>query len=212
MDTFERIATYRVIPIVTLEDPEKILPLADTLTECGLPLAEITFRTEAGIEAIKLLGKHRPDFLTGAGTLLTPDQVNMASDHGAKFGVSPGFKEQVIQAALDTGFPFAPGILTPSEVEAALDMNITVLKFFPAEASGGAGLLRSMSAPYAHLGLRFIPTGGINTGNLQSYLDLPQVLACGGSWIASRDDISAGNWDRICSRCRDITGKKSNPE
>ena len=206
MEIFDLIARYRVIPVITLEDPEKALPLADTLTECGLPLAEITFRTEAGIEAIRLLGRHRPDFLTGAGTLLTPDQVNLASDHGARFGVSPGFKEHVIRAALDIGFPFAPGILTPSEIEAALDMNISVLKFFPAEAAGGANLLKNISTPYAHLGLRYIPTGGINTGNLKSYLDLPQVLACGGSWIATRDDISAGNWDRICSRCREISG------
>ena len=204
MEIFDLLATYRVIPIITIEDPAKALPLADTLTECGLPLAEITFRTEAGIEAIRLLGRERPDFLVGAGTILTPDQLNMASDHGAKFGVAPGFKENVIQAAMDIGFPFAPGIMTPSEIEAALEMDIKVLKYFPAEAVGGTSFLKSMSAPYSHLGIRYIPTGGINAGNLQSYLDLPQVLACGGSWMAAKDDIKAGNWDQIRSRCQNI--------
>lgn len=205
MKIFDQLAAYRVIPIITIDDPSKALPLADTLTECGLPLAEFTFRTEAGIEAIKILGRERPDFLVGAGTILTPEQVNMASDHGAKFGVAPGFKESVIQAALDIGFPFAPGIMTPSEIEAAIEMDISVLKFFPAEAAGGIKLLKSMSAPYAHLGIRYIPTGGINAGNLQSYLDLPQVLACGGSWMATKDDVVAGNWDQIRSMCRNIT-------
>jgi 2-dehydro-3-deoxyphosphogluconate aldolase/(4S)-4-hydroxy-2-oxoglutarate aldolase len=199
-----RIAELRVIPMIAIDDVEKAVPLADALIEARLPIVEITFRTEAGQAAIRTIAEQRPDCLLGAGTILTVDQLKAARDAGATFGVSPGLNPKVVAEAVRMGFPFSPGVMTPSDVEAALDVGLDVLKYFPAEAAGGVKMLKSLAGPYRHTGVRFIPTGGINTENFVEYLALDVVLAVGGSWIARRDDIAAGNWDRIKANCEAI--------
>lgn len=204
LSIYDKIGSLKVIPVITIEDPSKALALADALTMGGLPVAEITFRTAAAAEVIRIISRERPDFLVGAGTILTIETLKMAAECGAKFGVAPGFKEKIALAAMDLGFPFSPGIMTPSELEAAIDMDITVLKFFPAEAAGGSAMLRSLAAPFTHLGIRFIPTGGITPGTLRSYLEIPQVIAAGGSWIATKEDIATGDWERIKNNCLEI--------
>jgi len=193
-----------VVPVVAIEDAGAALPLADALIAGGLGIAEITFRTAAAGQVMETLRAERPDMLIGAGTILNVDDLRRARDCGAAFGVSPGFNPKIVAEAIELGFPFAPGVMTPSDVEAALDMGLTVLKYFPAEAAGGAKLLKSVAAPYAHLGVRFIPTGGINIDNAPTYLQSPWVLAVGGSWVAKRSDISEGNWDTIEANARAV--------
>lgn len=204
MEIYQQIARYRLIPVITIGDPEKALPLADALTEGGLPLAEVTFRTDAAATVIRTLVRERPGFLVGAGTILTVEQLNKAADLGAKFGVSPGFSAAVVQTALRRDFPFAPGVMTPTEVAAAVDAGARVLKFFPAETAGGPAMLKNISTPFAHLGIRYIPTGGISAAGVKSYLELPQVLAVGGSWIAPEKDIESGDWDAVRANCKRI--------
>lgn len=198
----DTMARCGVIPVIAIESPELALPLADVLSEGGLPVAEITFRTEAAGDSIRRLKKERPDLLLGAGTLLSVDHLLQARDAGAQFGVAPGFNPEVVQKANEIHFPFFPGVMTPSEIERGLAMDITTLKYFPAEASGGAGMLQAVSAPFAHLGVRFIPTGGVTIDNLAQYLGLPSVLAVGGTWIAPKDMISKGKWDAIRTNAR----------
>ena len=201
---FEKIGKLKVIPVITIEDPSKALALADALTAGGLPLAEITFRTNAAAEVMRIISRERPGFLVGAGTILTTENLKIAAGCGAQFGVAPGFKAKIALAAKDIGFPFAPGIMTPSEIEEAIDMGITVLKFFPAEAAGGSAMLRNLAGPFTHLGIRYLPTGGITPGTIRSYLEIPQVLASGGSWLATRQDIATGNWEKITNNCLEI--------
>jgi 2-dehydro-3-deoxyphosphogluconate aldolase/(4S)-4-hydroxy-2-oxoglutarate aldolase len=200
-ELYQTLKTYKVIPIIAIEQVESALPLADALLEGGLPVAEITFRTEAAARVMEKLAKERPELLIGAGTILTVDQVKKAKDCGATFGVAPGFNRKVAEEAIKQNFPFAPGIMTPSDVEAALDLGLKVLKFFPAEAAGGIDMLKSLVAPYAHMGIQFIPTGGINLLKAKDYLAIPQVIAVGGTWIARKEEISAGNWATIRERC-----------
>ena len=203
-EVHEKIGELAVVPIVAIDDADAAVPLADALIEGGLPIAEITFRTEAGAAVMKKLKDQRPEIMLGAGTILTVDNLRRARDCGATFGVSPGFNTKVVEEALKLGFPFSPGVMTPSDVEAALGMGLTVLKFFPAEACGGVKMLKALAGPYGHTGVKFIPTGGINAGNFLEYLDLDVVLAVGGSWVAKRDDIAAANWDKITANCRQI--------
>jgi len=206
-----RIAELGVVPMVAIDDADKALPLADTLIEAGLPIVEITFRTEAGQAAIRTIAENRPDCVLGAGTILTVDQVKAARDAGASFGVSPGLNPNVVAEAVRMGFPFSPGVMTPSDVEAALDMGLDVLKYFPAEAVGGVKVLKALTGPYKHTGVRFIPTGGINTRNFVEYLALDVVLAVGGSWLAPRGDVAAGNWDRIKANCQEVRAAMKGP-
>jgi 2-dehydro-3-deoxyphosphogluconate aldolase/(4S)-4-hydroxy-2-oxoglutarate aldolase len=186
-----------VVPVIAIESPDMSLPLADALIEGGLPVAEITFRTAAAAEVIKKLKKERPQLFLGAGTILSVENLVQAKEAGAVFGVAPGLNPQIVKKAVDIGFPFFPGVMTPSEVDQGLSYGIKVLKFFPSEASGGTSMLKAVSAPFGHLGIRFIPTGGINIKNLEDYLKMSQVIACGGTWVAKKDVISAGNWDEI---------------
>ena len=195
---------YKVVPIIAIENADAALNLADALIEGGLPIAEITFRTDAAADVISKLCKEKPELMIGAGTILTLDNLKKAQDCGATFGVAPGFNPKIVEEALKMGFPFAPGVMTPSDVEAALEMGIKVQKFFPAEAAGGLKMLKGLIGPYAHTGVRFMPTGGINPGNLMNYLTIPQVLAVGGTWIATKEDISSGNWDEIKLRCEAV--------
>jgi len=205
-DVNERIGEFGVVPVIAMDDAGAALPLADALIAGGLPVAEITFRTAAAAEAIASLRAERPDLLVGAGTILTVENLRRASDCGAAFGVSPGFNPQVVAEARKIGFAFSPGVMTPTDVEAAMAMGLSVLKFFPAEAAGGAKMLKSMAAPYAHTGVRFIPTGGINAENARDYLAMDCVLAVGGSWIAKRDAIAAGDWGAIEQNARAARG------
>jgi 2-dehydro-3-deoxyphosphogluconate aldolase/(4S)-4-hydroxy-2-oxoglutarate aldolase len=193
-----------VVPVIAIESKDLALPMADALIKGGLPVAEITFRTDAAADVIELLRKERPDIFLGAGTITSVDQLMRAHDCGAVFGVSPGLNPEVVKKAVEIGFPLFPGVLTPSEIEQGLSLGVKVLKYFPAEASGGIPMLKAVSAPYGHLGVRFIPTGGINIKNLEAYLGLPQVLVCGGTWIAKKDAISAKKWDQIESNAREV--------
>ncbi len=201
---YEKIGQFRVVPVVAIDSVDSALPLADALIAGGLPIAEITFRTRAAADVIRLLAQERPALLVGAGTILNVDDLKRARDCGAAFAVAPGLNPAVVKAAVDVGLPFAPGVMTPSDIEAAVALGVTTLKFFPAEAAGGVALLKSIYAPYKHLGVRFIPTGGINADNVLKYLVLEAVLAVGGSWIAERGDIAAGNWTKITDNCRQV--------
>ncbi len=186
-----------VVPVIAIESPDSALPMADALIEGGLAVAEITFRTDAALEVISALKKNRPDILLGAGTILTVENLKKAAACGAAFGVSPGLNPEILKKAIEMDFPFFPGVVTPSEIEQGLSLGVNVLKFFPSEASGGTAMIKAVSAPYAHLGVKFIPTGGVNIKNLEEYLALPQVLSVGGTWIAKKDAIAAGSWGRL---------------
>ncbi len=205
----ETIAKYRVIPVVAIESVEAALPLADALLAGGLPVIEVTFRTAAAADVIAVLSRERPNLLVGAGTVLTPENLEAAMVAGAQFGVAPGFNPAVVRRAQERGFPFVPGVCTPTDIEAALAAGCTTLKFFPAEACGGVAMVKTLAAPYAHLGIRFVPTGGVSPSNLQDYLACPEVLAVGGTWLAKKEDIRDGSWPLITDRCKvamDVAG------
>ena len=203
-DVYARIAELGVVPVVAIDDADKALDLADALTAGGLPVAEITFRTAAGQAAIERIARQRPDCLVGAGTILTVGQLKAARDAGAAFGVAPGLNPKVVAEAVRTGFAFSPGVMTPTDIEAALDMGLKVLKFFPAEAAGGLKMLEALAGPYKHTGVKFVPTGGISPGNFIEYLASDVVLAVGGTWVARQEDIAAGRWETIQANCRRI--------
>ena len=186
----DKLSEYGVVPVITIESVDSALGLADALIQGGLPVAEITFRTEAAADVISLLADKRPELILGAGTVLTSENMQKAKDCGAKFAVAPGFNPEVVKKAKAINMPFVPGINNPTDIEAALSLGCKILKFFPAEASGGIKYLNAISAPYKHTGVKFIPTGGIDTNNLKDYLELSIVLACGGTWIAKKEDIA----------------------
>jgi 2-dehydro-3-deoxyphosphogluconate aldolase/(4S)-4-hydroxy-2-oxoglutarate aldolase len=191
----EKIGELGIIPVVKIERAEDALPLGRALIDGDLPIAEITFRTSATEESIKTLTRELPNLLVGAGTVLTIEQVKEAVSAGAKFIVSPGFNPRVVDYCIENNIPVTPGINNPTQIEMALERGIEVVKYFPAEASGGLPLLKSMSAPYS--GIKFIPTGGINLSNLTSYLSNKKVQACGGSWMVRAELISLGNFTEI---------------
>lgn len=194
---FDKIAELKIVPVIAIDSVDAALPLADALLAGGLPVAEITFRTDAAAAVMRKIARERPEMLLGAGTVLTPQQLRHAADAGAEFAVSPGFNPDVVREAADRSIPFAPGVMTPTDVEAALAQDLRVLKFFPAGAAGGPKFLKSLAAPYSHTGVKFIPTGGVNVNNLAEYLNLDVVGAVGGSWIAKRDVIAAKDWGAI---------------
>ena len=191
----EKIGELGIVPVVKIEKAKDALPLGRALIDGDLPIAEITFRTSAAEESIKILTKELPKLLVGAGTVLTVEQVKEAVSAGAKFIVSPGFNPRVVDYCIKNSIPVTPGINNPTQIEMALEREIELVKFFPAEASGGLPLLEAMSAPYS--GIKFIPTGGINLSNLCSYLSHNKVYACGGSWMVNSKLISSGNFDEI---------------
>ncbi len=203
-DVFSRVRDKRVVPVVVVDRVEAALPLADALIAGGLPVAEITFRTKAAAEVIRLLTAERPELLVGAGTVLNADDIRRAKDCGARFAVAPGVNRDVVQAAIEVDLPFAPGVMTPTDVETALSFGLRILKYFPAEAAGGLAFLKSLSAPYKHLGVQFIPTGGITPQNVTDYLACGVVLAVGGTWVAPQNVIAAGQWDKVTENCRQI--------
>lgn len=185
----------KVVPVIALDHAEDILPLADTLAQNGLSVAEITFRSPAAGEAIRLLRQQRSDFLIAAGTVLTADQVFHAKNAGADFVVTPGFNPKIVQLCQDLGLPIIPGVNNPMAIEATLELGIDTVKFFPAEASGGVKMIKALLGPYAQL--KIMPTGGIGLQNIQDYLAIPNVVACGGSWFVEKTLINAKNWSEI---------------
>ena len=201
--TFEKLEKFGVIPVIALDDPDDALPLAAALTDGGLSCAEVTFRTAAAEESIRRIAAAYPDMLVGAGTVLTTQQVDRAVAAGAKFIVSPGLNPNVVRHCLEKGVPAAPGCCTPSEIEQAIELGLSVVKFFPAEAMGGLKTIKALAAPYT--GLRFMPTGGINASNLRIYLEYPRVLACGGSWMVSKELIRAHDFAQITELVRQAT-------
>lgn len=203
-DIFEKLSKYGVVPVIAIESVDSAVGLADALLEGGLPVAEVTFRTKAAAEVISVLNNKRPELILGAGTVLTADNLQRAKNCGVSFAVAPGLNPEVVNKAKEIGLPFVPGVSSPTDIEQGLSLGCKVLKFFPAEACGGIKMLNAMSAPYKHVGVKFMPTGGININNLQSYLELSAVLACGGTWIAKKDDITAGNWTEITKRCKKV--------
>ena len=199
---FDDLSRHGVVPVIAIDDAVAALPLADALIAGGLPVAEITFRTAAARAAIAAIAAHRPQMILGAGTVLDEAQVDASVAAGARFALSPGLDGAVLDHARARGLPFAPGIMTPSDVQAALRAGCGMVKFFPAVAAGGPAMLRSIAASYAHTGLGFNPTGGVTLDTLGDWLSIPEVRAVGGTWIATRADIAAGNWDRIAANAR----------
>ncbi len=191
----ENIGLIGIVPVIAIDYAEDAEPLAQALTEGGLPCAEVTFRTKAGKEAITRIAKSHPSLLLGAGTVLTVEQARSAVDAGAKFIVSPGLNRKVVEYCLANDIPITPGVMTPSEIEVALEYGLEVVKFFPAEAGGGLPYLKAISAPYK--ALHFIPTGGIDESNLLAYLRFPRVHACGGSWMVRPEMITNRQFDEI---------------
>jgi len=198
----ERIAQLGVVPVITIEEVAHALPLADALLAGGLPVIEITFRTPAAAEVVRVLAKERPQLLIGAGTLLTPANLEAAKGSGAVFGVAPGLNPQIVNQARELNLPFIPGIATPSEIEIGMSLGCGLLKYFPAEALGGSAMLDALAVPYKHMGVRFMPSGGVNTGNLENYLKMWCVAAAGGTWIARLEDFKASNWTDVTARCK----------
>jgi len=191
--------SYGVVPVVAVDSPDEGLRLCEALIAGGLPVAEITFRTAAAEATIREAAKRFPEMILGAGTILTAEQMRKAVDAGARFAVAPGCNPTTIAAARECGMPFAPGVCTPSDVERAVEMGCSLLKFFPAEAAGGVAMLKALLGPYGHLGISFCPTGGVTTGNLAEYLAIPQVAFVGGTWVAKKELIKAGRWDDIAA-------------
>ena len=206
-DMMNLIGKYSLVPVVVLEDAKDAVPLAEALIRGGLPCAEVTFRTAAAEESIRKMSEAFPEMLIGAGTVLTTEQVDRAVAAGAKFIVSPGFNPRIVDYCLDKRIPMIPGCCTPSDIEQALERGLEVVKFFPAEAAGGVSMLKALAGPYRNM--RFMPTGGIGPANLENYLALPSVLACGGSWMVKESLVNAGEFDKICELTREAVALAS---
>lgn len=202
MSIFDQLSRHGIVPVIALDDAAQALALADALIAGGLPVAEITFRTDAARDTIAAMARDRPGMLVGSGTVITEAQVDQSLDAGARFALSPGIDAGILAHAAARGLPFAPGIMTPSDLQVALRAGCRMVKFFPAMPAGGPAMLKNIAAPYAHTGIRFNPTGGVTMDNLGDWLALPEVSAVGGTWIATRADIAAGNWAKITANAR----------
>lgn len=191
------IESTRLVPVAVIPDLAGALPLAEALLKADLPHIEITLRTDCALEAIRAIRDEFPEMTVGAGTILDPEILSQLQDLGVAFGVSPGLNPAVIEQAKALQFPMIPGVMTPGEVERALSMDLQLLKFFPAQAAGGAPMLKALGGPYAHTGVRFVPTGGINPANAPEYLALPVTAAIGGSWFVDAKLVKARDFARI---------------
>lgn len=200
MDVEKQIEEIGVVPVITLAEAEQAVPLAKALVAGDVPVAEVTFRSQAAAAGIKRIADEVPAMLVGAGTVLTIEQADAAIGAGAQFIVTPGFSPAIVDHCQAAGIPVFPGVSSPTEIEAALAKGLSVLKFFPAEALGGIAMLKALAGPYRNV--RFMPTGGVNLGNLLDYLALPQVVACGGSWLAPKDALAAGDYTAITKIAR----------
>ena len=202
MINFKEIYNERgIVPVIALDDAKDAEPLAEALIEGGLPAAEVTFRTAAAEESIKIMSEKFPELVVGAGTVLTPEQADRAMNAGAKFIVSPGLNPKVVKHCLDKGYPIVPGTSNPSDVEVAIELGLDVVKFFPAEAAGGLAMIKAMCAAYTNV--RIMPTGGINAKNIGDYLACDKIFCCGGSWMVKGELVSAGKFDEIEKMTRD---------
>ena len=199
----DRIIRSRIVPVVVVDDEDSAEAVAGALLAGGLDVMEVTFRTVAAARAIRRIAGKYPEILLGAGTLLERDQVLRARDAGAVFGLAPGLNPRIVEAAADCGLAFAPGVMTPGEVERALELGCKLLKFFPAGVAGGMAMLKALAGPYAHTGVKFIPTGGVTADNLSDYLKSPMVAAIGGSWMVDKALVVAGRWDEITRLTRE---------
>ena len=194
-EVLEKIQEIGIVPVVVLDDAKDAAPLAKALCEGGLPCAEVTFRTAAAEESIRIMSEQFPEMLGGAGTVLTTEQVDRAVAAGAKFIVSPGMNPRIVKYCVEKGILITPGCANPSDIEQALENGLDVVKFFPAEPAGGLKMIKAMAAPY--VGVKFMPTGGINQNNVRDYLAYDRILACGGSWMVKGDMVAAGEFDKI---------------
>ena len=192
----------KFIPVVVIKELSETDKILTALKKSGINCAEITFRTAAAAGIIKKAAAQFPELYLGAGTILNTADLHRAFDAGAKFAVAPGFNPTVVKEAVANGFAFAPGVCTPSEIEQAMELGCRFLKFFPAEAAGGVTMLKSLIAPYKHMGVRFMPTGGVTTENVKNYLALKEVAAVGGTWLGKADLIAAGEWGKIADTVR----------
>lgn len=196
-----KLGEFGIVPVVVLDDVKDAEPLAKALCDGGLPLAEVTFRTDAAEESIRVMSKKFPEMLIGAGTVLTTEQVDRAVQAGAKFIVSPGLNPKVVAYCVEKGIPITPGTSNASDIEAALELGLKVVKFFPAEQAGGLAMIKALAAPY--VGVKFMPTGGLNATNVREYLAYDRILACGGSWMVKGDLIKAGDFEKICEMTKE---------
>ena len=201
MDELSRLAAAGVVPVVVLDEAKDAVPTAKAMLAGGVDVMEITFRTAAAPDAIKAVAESCPDMLVGAGTILNLEQCKLAVQMGAKFIVSPGFDAGVVGWCMENGIAVTPGCVTPTEITAAVNMGLKVVKFFPANVYGGLNAMKNLSAPF--VGLKFLPTGGVNAGNIKEYVDAPFIHAVGGSWVCPKADIAAGNWEKITQLCLD---------
>ncbi|MGB1249532.1 MAG: bifunctional 4-hydroxy-2-oxoglutarate aldolase/2-dehydro-3-deoxy-phosphogluconate aldolase [Candidatus Promineifilaceae bacterium] len=199
-EIMKQIGRIGIVPVVAIEDAADAVPLGQALLDGGLPCAEITFRTAAAADAIKAMSNAFPDMLVGAGTILTVEQAEQAAAAGAKFIVTPGFDAAVVDWCLANDMPITPGVMTPTDINQALAKGLTLLKFFPAEVAGGIKAIKAIGGPY--VGVKFIPTGGINANNLTDYLNVPSVVACGGSFMVKKQLIAAGQFEEITKRAQ----------
>ena len=197
MDVVETLKGAGIIPVIVIEDEAKAVPLARALVDGGLPVLEVTFRTKAAAGAIAKIRAEVPGAVVGAGTLLTKEQVKAAKESGAVFGVAPGFDPAIVAYAQEIGLPMVPGIATASELSQALSAGVPMVKFFPAEAAGGAKMIKNLLGAFRFTGVKFMPTGGITAANVRDYLAVPEVIACGGTWIVPKDALANDDWDRI---------------
>ena len=194
-EVLEKLGQYGIVPVVVLNDSKDAAPLADALCDGGLACAEVTFRTEAAADSIRIMTEKHPEMLVGAGTVLTTKQVDEAVEAGAKFIVSPGLNPTIVKYCIEKNIPITPGVATPSEMEQAIELGLNLVKFFPAEPSGGLAMINAVAAPYTML--KFMPTGGINPNNVKDYLNSDKIFACGGSWMVKGNLINNGNFDKI---------------
>ena len=197
MDVVETLKKVGVIPVIVIEDASKAVPLAKALVDGGLNVLEVTFRTAAAAESIAAIRREVPEAIVGAGTVITPEMAKAAKDAGAVFGVAPGFDPAVMAAAKEIGLPFIPGIATASELSQALTAGAPMVKFFPAEAAGGVKMIKNLLGAFRFTGVKFMPTGGINLSNIKDYFAVPEVVACGGTWIVPKDAVASGDWATI---------------
>lgn len=197
MDIVQILESAGVIPVIVIDRVEQAVPLARALVEGGLPVLEVTFRTAAAAASISAIRREVPEAIVGAGTILSIEQLQAAREAGAVFGVAPGFDPTVVQAAREAGFPFCPGIATASELSQALTAGLRLVKFFPAEAAGGVKMIKNLLGAFRFTGVRFMPTGGVSAANLVDYLTVPEIAACGGTWIVPKDALATGDWARI---------------
>lgn len=203
----DRLKMSRVVAGFSIDKVEHAVPLANALLAGGIDAIELTLRTPAGIESVKAICSQVPKMLVGVGTILTPETATEVQSAGADFGVSPGMNRRVVQAAQQAGLPFAPGIATPSDLEAAIELGCRLVKFFPAQALGGLDYLRSLAAPYQHLGIDYFPLGGVNAENMLAYLREPNVAAVGGSWIVKKDLVANEDWTGITARAAEVVNQ-----